>query len=114
MFTARMDRSLPSLEDAFYAREAVEMARADRVYTVTWNGSPTHQHPPLHLWLVSRTFAALGERDLAARLPTVLMALGLMTLTWRIGVLTVGPSAAVVGTAALLATPIFVDNARRL
>lgn len=115
LFTARIgDLSLPSLEDAFYAREAVEMARADRVYTVTWNGIPTHQHPPLHLWLVARTFAALGERDLAARLPTVLLALGTLALTWRIGVLTVGHLAAVVGTACLLATPIFVDNARRL
>jgi 4-amino-4-deoxy-L-arabinose transferase-like glycosyltransferase len=115
LFTARIgDLSLPSLEDAFYAREAVEMARSSRVYTVTWNGLPTHQHPPLHLWLVARTFAALGERDFAARLPTVVMALGLLVLTWRIGVLTLGPAAAIVGTACLLATPIFVDNARRL
>jgi 4-amino-4-deoxy-L-arabinose transferase-like glycosyltransferase len=115
LFTARMgDLSLPSLEDAFYAREAVEMERAGRVYTVTWNGAATHQHPPLHLWLVSRSFAALGERDLAARLPTLVLALGLLALTWRIGVLTVGSAAAAVGTACLLATPIFVDNARRL
>ena len=115
LFTARMgDLSLPSLEDAFYGREAVEMARSGRIYTVTWNGEPTHQHPPLHLWLVARTFDALGERDLAARLPTVLLALGTLLLTWRIGVLTLGRAAAVAGMACLLATPIFVDNARRL
>ena len=115
LFTARIgDLSLRSLEDAFYAREAIEMARAGRVYTVTWNGEPTHQHPPLHLWLVARTFDALGERDLAARLPTVVLALGVLVLTWRIGVLTLGRAAAVAGTAWLLATPIFVDNARRL
>ncbi len=115
LFTARMgDLSLASLEDAFYAREAVEMARSGRIYTVTWNGLPTHQHPPLHLWLVARAFDALGERDLAARLPTVLLALGTLALTWRIGVLTVGRAAAVAATACLLATPIFVDNARRL
>ncbi len=115
LFTARIDSlSLPSLEDAFYGREAVEMARSGRVYTVTWNGLPTHQHPPLHLWLVARTFDALGERDLAARLPTVLLALGTLLLTFRIGALTLGRSAAVAGVACLLATPIFVDNARRL
>jgi 4-amino-4-deoxy-L-arabinose transferase-like glycosyltransferase len=115
LFTARIgDLSLPSLEDAFYAREAVEMARSGRVYTVTWNGEPTHQHPPLHLWLVARTFDAVGENDLAARLPTVVLALGILALTWRIGVITVGPAATVVGTACLLVTPIFVDNARRL
>ena len=60
------------------------------------------------------TFSALGERELAARLPTVLLALGTLVLTWRIGVLTVGRAAAVVGTACLLVTPIFVDNARSL
>jgi 4-amino-4-deoxy-L-arabinose transferase-like glycosyltransferase len=115
LFTARIgDLSLPSLEDAFYAREAVEMKRAGRAYTVTWYDLATHQHPPLHLWLVSTAFAALGERDLAARLPTLALALGTLVLTWRIGVLTVGPPAAVVGVACLLATPIFVDNARRL
>ena len=115
LFTARIgDLSLPSLEDAFYAREAVEMARSGRVFTVTWNGVPTHQHPPLHLWLVARTFDALGERDLAARLPTVLLGLGALVLTWRIGILTVGRAAAAAGTACLLVTPIFVDNARRL
>jgi branched-subunit amino acid ABC-type transport system permease component len=75
---------------------------------------PTHQHPPLHLWLVARAFRALGEHDLAARLPTALLALGTLVLTWRIGVLTVGRAAAVAATASLLATPIFVDNARRL
>jgi 4-amino-4-deoxy-L-arabinose transferase-like glycosyltransferase len=115
LFSARMgDLSLPSLEDAFYAREAVEMARSGHIYTVTWNGMPTHQHPPLHLWLVARAFGVLGERDLAARLPTVMMALGLLALTWRIGVITVGHAASVAGTACLLVTPIFVDNARRL
>ena len=99
LFTARMgDLSLPSLEDAFYGREAVEMARAGSVYTVTWHGIPTHQHPPLHLWLVSRAFGLFGERDFAARLPTVLLALGTLVLTWRIGVLTVGSAAAGAGT----------------
>src|SRR5262245_59883987 len=90
------------------------MARSGRVYTVTWNEVPTHQHPPLHLWLVARTFDVLGERDLAARLPTVILALGTLALTWRIGTLTVGRTAATAGMACLLATPIFVDNARRL
>jgi 4-amino-4-deoxy-L-arabinose transferase-like glycosyltransferase len=115
LFTARIgDLSLPSLEDAFYAREAVEMARGGRFYTVTWNGIPTHQHPPLHLRLVAMTFSALGERDLAARLPTVVLALGTLALTWRIGALTLGRAAGLVGTACLVATPIFADNARRL
>ncbi|HSE94589.1 MAG TPA: glycosyltransferase family 39 protein, partial [Methylomirabilota bacterium] len=115
LFTASIHNlSLPSLEDAFYAREAVEMSRAGRVFTVTWNGEPTHQHPPLQLWLVGQAFALFGENDLAARLPTVLMALGTMAVTYRIGVLTVGGPAAVGGVALLLATPLFGTYARRV
>ena len=115
LFTVHMaDLSLPSLEDAFYAREAVEMERAGRFYTVTWNELPTHQHPPLQIWLVGRSFALFGENDFAARLPTVLMALGLILLAYRLGAHLVGSAAALTGIACLLATPLFVDNARRL
>jgi len=106
------DLSLPSLEDSFYAREAVEMWRAGRLFTVTWNNIPTHQHPPLQHLLLGRSFALFGENDFAARLPTVLMAIGILVATYRIGCQTVGHSAAVTGVALLLVTPFFVDNAR--
>jgi 4-amino-4-deoxy-L-arabinose transferase-like glycosyltransferase len=115
LFTAGINAlSLPSLEDAFYAREAVEMARTGRVFTVTWDGEPTHQHPPLQLWVVGRAFALFGETDGVARLPSVLMALGILAVTYRIGVLTVGGPAALAGVALLLATPLFVTHARRV
>jgi 4-amino-4-deoxy-L-arabinose transferase-like glycosyltransferase len=115
LYTARIgDLAMPSLEDAFYAREAVEMHRAGRAFTVTWAGEPTHQHPPLQLWLVGRAFAIFGESDFPARLPTVLMALGTLAVTYRIGCQTVGPAAALTGVAMLIATPIFSENARRL
>src|SRR5262249_56108533 len=49
LFTARIgDLSLASLEDAFYAREAVRMARSAPAYTLTLHRLPTHQHPPPH------------------------------------------------------------------
>jgi 4-amino-4-deoxy-L-arabinose transferase-like glycosyltransferase len=115
LFTANMAApSLASLEDAFYAREAVEMKRAGRFFTVTWREQPTYQHPPLHIWLVGRAFALFGENDFAARLPTVLMALGLLLLVYRLGAQLVGSAAARTGIACLLATPLFVDNARRV
>jgi 4-amino-4-deoxy-L-arabinose transferase-like glycosyltransferase len=115
LFTARMgDLAMPPLEDAFYAREAVEMHRAGRAFTVTWDGEPTHQHPPLQLWLIGKAFALLGESDGAARLPTAMMGLGVLAATYRIGSLTVGREAALVGTALLLASPIFDVNARRV
>jgi hypothetical protein len=81
--------------------------------TVTWNEVPTHQHPPLHLWLVRGPSTSAQRRDLMAR-PHGDLALGTLVLTWRIRALTVGRAAATAGMASLLATPIFVDNARRL
>ena len=65
------------MDDAFYARIAVEAERSGRFFTMTWNGHPNFQKPPLQFWLVGRFFAAFGEHDLVARLPSIVMALGL-------------------------------------
>jgi len=105
--------SLPALDDCFYARKAVEMERSGGVFTVTWAGEPAFQNPPLQIWLTARSFALFGENDLAARLPSMLMALGIMAGTYRIGQLTVGPSTGVGAAALLLLSPTFVNHARR-
>jgi 4-amino-4-deoxy-L-arabinose transferase-like glycosyltransferase len=105
--------SLPALDDSFYARKAVEMERAGRVFTVTWADRPAFQNPPLQIWLVGRAFALLGENDLAARLPSMLMALGILAANCRIAQLTVGPAAGVTAAALLLLSPTFVNHARR-
>jgi 4-amino-4-deoxy-L-arabinose transferase-like glycosyltransferase len=114
LFSANACRiSLPALDDCFYARKAVEMERHGRAFTVTWAGQPAFQNPPLQIWLTARSFALLGENDLAARLPSIIMALGILAGVYRIGLLTVGPSAAVGAAAWLLITPTFVNHARR-
>jgi 4-amino-4-deoxy-L-arabinose transferase-like glycosyltransferase len=104
---------LPALDDCFYARKAVEMERSGAFFTVTWAGQPAFQNPPLQLWLMGRSFAALGENDLAARLPSILMALGILAGVYRIGRLTVGATAGVGAAALLLLSPTFVNHARR-
>jgi 4-amino-4-deoxy-L-arabinose transferase-like glycosyltransferase len=105
--------SLPALDDCFYARKAVEMERSGAFFTVTWAGEPAFQNPPLQIWLMGRSFALFGESDLAARLPSILMALGILAGVYRIGRLTVGPTAAVGAAALLLLSPTFVNHARR-
>jgi 4-amino-4-deoxy-L-arabinose transferase-like glycosyltransferase len=114
LFTASIGRlSLTALDDCFYARKGVEMARSGSFFTVTWNGSVTTQHPPLGFWILGRSFAALGENDFAARLPSVLMALGILLGAYRIGAELLDHRAGVTAVALLLASPNFVANARR-
>ncbi len=105
--------SLLPLDDCFYARKGVEMARRGALLTVTWNGEPTFQNPPLSFWILGRSFALLGENDLAARLPSALMGVGIVLVAWRIGRRAVGDAAALGGAALLLATPFFLQNGRR-
>lgn len=114
MISARMrSLSLRSLDDCFYARKGVELGRSSRFFTVTWNYRPTFQNPPLQFWILGRSFGLFGENDFAARLPSLLMAAGILACTYRIGILTLGAPAAVTGVAFLLISPDVVSNARR-
>ncbi len=114
LFTASMGAlALPALDDCHYARKGLEMAQRGAFFSVTWNGTPTTQHPPLQFWLIGRSLALFGESDFAARLPVVLMALGILLGTYRIGTKLLGESTAVTAVALLLACPFFVNNARR-
>lgn len=114
LFTANSGRmSLPPLDDCHYAQKGVEALRHGSFFTVRWGDAISVQHPPLQFWLLSRSFALFGLNDFAARLPSILMALGVLVLTFAIGRRTLGPDAALAGTALLLLTNTFLLNARR-
>ncbi len=114
LYTANIQRlSLPSLDDCFYAREGVEMARRGAFFTVRWDGAANFAYPSLQIWILSRSFAFLGASDLAARLPSALMGLATLLMTWRIGVLAFTPAAGVTAAGLLLVAPYFANNARR-
>lgn len=114
LFTANAARlSLPSLDDCFYARKGVEMARSGNLATVTWNQTPTFQNPPLQIWILARSFRVFGESDLAARLPSILMALGILAGVLALGRRLWGEAEAVTAAALLLISPLFVNHARR-
>src|SRR5687768_2038868 len=111
--TARMhDLSLNSLDDAFYARKGIEMARGGLSWTVHWAGQPAWQNPPLPFWLMGLSFMAFGESDFSARLPVVVMTLASVALVWRIARELGGKLVADVAIAVLLATPLFLSAAR--
>jgi 4-amino-4-deoxy-L-arabinose transferase-like glycosyltransferase len=105
--------SLPSLDDCFYARKGVEMLRQGSFFDVTWNGRLNFQNPPLQFWILARSFGLFGENDFAARLPSILMGLGILLGLFFIGEKTLGREASLVGICLLLLTPYFVNNARR-
>jgi 4-amino-4-deoxy-L-arabinose transferase-like glycosyltransferase len=104
--------SLQSLDDAFYARKGVEMARSGNFFTVTLGDEPAFQNPPLQFWIMGRSFALFGENDFAARFPFVVMAVVTLIATVRIGTLTVGRAEGVTAVALLIITPIFSSTAR--
>ncbi|MFH1864779.1 MAG: glycosyltransferase family 39 protein [Candidatus Eisenbacteria bacterium] len=114
LFSASMNwMSLKSYDDCFYAQKGVEMWQRGAISTVTWAGRTDFQYPPLQFWLLGRSFALFGKNDFAARLPSLLMAVAILLMTYRMGSVTVGRRAAMVATAALMLTPLFVTNARR-
>ena len=114
LFTANAARlSLPSLDDCFYARKGVEMARTGGVMDVTWNYTPTFQNPPLQIWVLARSFQLLGENDFAARLPSILMGLGVLAGAMALGRRLLGEAEGLTAGALLLISPLFVNHARR-
>lgn len=114
LFTASAGTlSLKGFDDCRYARKGLEMLERGAFFETTWAGQPDPSYPPLQFWIVGRSFAIFGANDFAARLPSILMALGICVLTYLIGKRTVGSRAAVAGIAVLLITPVFVTHARR-
>jgi len=113
LFTANPGLSLPSLDDCFYARKGVEMARAGDLSTVTWNGVPTFQNPPLQIDILAAAFRLAGENDFAARLPSALMALGTLFAVYWLGRRVAGAEVGVTAASLLAAAPFFCNHARR-
>jgi 4-amino-4-deoxy-L-arabinose transferase-like glycosyltransferase len=68
-----------------YARVAVEMHRSGDWVTPTLQGKPWLEKPALYYWLAGAAFAALGENETAARLPSVGAALLLVGVTALLG-----------------------------
>jgi 4-amino-4-deoxy-L-arabinose transferase-like glycosyltransferase len=68
-----------------YARVAVEMHRAGEWVRPTLQGQPWLEKPALYYWLAGVAYAALGETEGAARLPSAVAAVALAGLTVLVG-----------------------------
>jgi 4-amino-4-deoxy-L-arabinose transferase-like glycosyltransferase len=103
---------LRAVDDCFYARKGVEMARSGAFFTATWNGNPDFQYPSLQFWLLGRSFSLFGENDLAARLPSIAQAIGTLLIVHRLGAPLLGAATATGAVALLAISPYFADHAR--
>jgi 4-amino-4-deoxy-L-arabinose transferase-like glycosyltransferase len=68
-----------------YTRVAVEMHRSGDFVTPRLQGEPWLEKPVLYYWLASASFAALGETETAARLPSIAASLFLVGVTALLG-----------------------------
>lgn len=112
-FAGAYSLSIPTYDDCFYAQKGKEMAEAGNFFTVTWGGYNTFQHPPFQFWVIGKFFLLFGENDLAARMPSILMALGLLLMVYYFGRRSFSHNVGLFAVAILLITPVFIENARR-
>jgi 4-amino-4-deoxy-L-arabinose transferase-like glycosyltransferase len=68
-----------------YVRVAVEMHRSGDFVVPTLEGKPWLEKPPLYYWLAGLAFSALGETEVAARLPSIAATLLLALATAILG-----------------------------
>ncbi len=71
--------------DAAHALVAREMLQRHDYVVPYQDGLRYLDRPPLHFWLVAGSYAALGETELATRLPVALAVVGLVLLTFFFG-----------------------------
>jgi 4-amino-4-deoxy-L-arabinose transferase-like glycosyltransferase len=76
------------------------------------NGEVDLTKPPLQAWLVAASFAAFGESETAARLPTVLATLGVLTVVFVLGRRAAGTRAGVLAGFLCLTQARFLWQAR--
>src|SRR4051812_22557481 len=99
-FTALGFRTLVKPDEGRYAEIAREMAASGDWVTPRLNGIKYFEKPPLQYWTTAAAFAAVGERDWAARLWPGLTGFCGVLLAWYAARRFYG------GTAALLAAAV--------
>ncbi|HEU5181429.1 MAG TPA: glycosyltransferase family 39 protein [Candidatus Polarisedimenticolia bacterium] len=66
------------------AQSAREMRERGDWLVPTLYGEPAAERPPVMCWVVAGSFALFGESEMAARIPSVLAALALLAVVWRL------------------------------
>ncbi|MGB7491776.1 MAG: phospholipid carrier-dependent glycosyltransferase, partial [Thermoanaerobaculia bacterium] len=72
-------------DEGRYAEIAREMKESGDLLIPTLNGIPHFQKPPVIYWSTAASLFVLGENEVAARMVSLLAALGVLVLTFWIG-----------------------------
>ncbi len=72
-------------DEGRYAEIGREMKDSGDLLIPTLNGIPHFQKPPVIYWITAASLAVLGETEVAARMVSLLAALGVLVLTYWIG-----------------------------
>ena len=76
--------------ESFYAEAVREMFESKNFLDIYYNYEPRFNKPPLTYWVVALSSFLFGLNEFAIRLPIVLMAVGSLFLTYKIGELLYG------------------------
>ncbi len=76
---------LLEIDEAIYAEVAREAFVSGDYFSTYYNYETEFSKPPLQYWLLQISYAIFGVNELAVRLPSFLMALGILFLTYSFG-----------------------------
>lgn len=76
--------------ESFYAESVREMFESNNFLDIFYNYEPRYNKPPLTYWLIAISSAIFGLTEFGIRLPIVLLALGSIWYTYKIGRLLYG------------------------
>jgi 4-amino-4-deoxy-L-arabinose transferase-like glycosyltransferase len=99
-------------DEGRYAAAAREMIASGDPIVPRFNGEPRLNKPPLIYWAQAAAFLLLGESEAAARLPSLVCAVGLLGLVAWWTRLRRGRAAPAAAVAVLVTTPLFFACAR--
>lgn len=76
--------------ESFYAESVREMFESGNFLEIFYNYEPRYNKPPLTYWLIALSSAIFGLTEFAIRFPIVLLAIGSIWYTYKIGRLLYG------------------------
>jgi 4-amino-4-deoxy-L-arabinose transferase-like glycosyltransferase len=106
--------TLYSVDGPVYALIGKELAAKsfEEWAALTWHGAPFFEHPHLTPWILGLFQKLFGSGSVSVLLPILLMSLGSVFVTYRIGLLLVSREFGLLCGTVLALTPQFVKDAR--
>ena len=105
-------QSLMAYDEGYYAQQARWILANQDWVTVGWWGAPLFDRTIGANWLIALSYLALGRSEWSARLPSMVLSLGAILLTWQIGKRLLPPSTGVWGAAILAVMPLWMHSSK--